>query len=202
MYSYVKGHVVCIERRARGSLIVSVCANGLGIPVRVYKLPQGVVAGSEVEFFLLSAFSEKEGYLYYGFPNIETVTLARDLCRNAHGVGPEGVTALVHGVSYSDLRKLGRGLLLKKIDVPGLGPKKGEELTRALREIFKNATSDDSLGDNMEVALEQTRTVLTGLGVDCSEKTLMELALQLPAEAITCSELVGKYLEYVRGSHG
>ena len=198
MYNYIKGHVALIEHHpSTGAITVTVVAAGLGLGIKVYRLPPGLLVGAAIEFYLVQAYSQAEGYRFYGFYDPQSWALATKLCNEVRGIGPAGVTALVHGVDYSTLRRIGMGVGPKLL-IKGIGGKKEAELRRGLMVVFEGTKTDDTLGDNLEVALEQARVVLANFGVTVSDKVFMEMAMALPAEEVSASKLVERYLARVR----
>lgn len=199
MYSYIKGEVKFVEHRPRSCSVVTVAANGLGIPLRVYGNKSAT--GEQAEYYVLSSFSDREGYVFYGFQEMSKLEIARRLLRETKGVGPEGVAALVNTMTMDNLRKIGRGVSSAKFAISGLGAKKEAELRRALAVVFKDAASDFD-GDLLGASMDECRMALAGFGVQVDEALLTRLALEFPSEEITSRELVGKYLEHHRNPGG
>lgn len=199
MYSYLNGTVAYVEARKRGGgMIVTVQANGLGIPVRVYAPWHGLNKGDAAEHYLLCAYSDREGYTFYGFESQRDLQLAKDIHRNVNGVGPDVITALIHGVSYHHLLRAGKGDRSITINVAGAGAKKMEALMTALKAVFKDVTIEDTLGDNLEPAIAGALTVLGKFGVRVEQDLLAQFAVKLPAEEVSVDNLVKAYLDHIR----
>lgn len=200
MYNYISGNVLLIERRPNTPAItVTVCCNGLGIPVKLYKLAEHVRSGEHVQFYIISAYSDQVGYTFYGFYDTLTWGLASRLCNVVNGVGVSGVAALIHNVPFAVLRATAKGLGGPKFGIKGIGPTKENELRRALQQVFAKLKTDDTLGDNLEVAVVGAKSVLEDiLGADIDDNLLGQLAIKLPAETVSASTLVQEYIRYVR----
>ena len=203
MISYLRG---ILKHRFRNEIVLDV--NGVGYSVFVSKRVLENITALNEEFSLITYLDVKEnGLNLYGFYDEKEKEIFK-LLISVSGISAKTANTILYYATFEEIIGLiNNRTSFSAVKIPGIGPKKIEMISLALRDkIFK--ISEDTFSDlksNVEnlSSNEQTRfdalNALLNLGYQRSdaEKIIREVLKENQNVTLTTEDIIKKSLNYI-----
>lgn len=183
MIASLTGTIVAKDDRA---MIVDVGGVGYKVEASSASLADFPKSGKIVTVLTSMQFSDREGFVLYGFSSERERTLFRFLL-DVPGVGPRGALAILSAASVGELEEAiasGEEQLLTRVS--GIGKKKAQKILIELKERYEGTATDSSSG-TVDVL-----DALVSLGI--SEQEARGVVRELPRDLNTTEERVREAL--------
>jgi holliday junction DNA helicase RuvA len=203
MISYLKG---ILKHRFRNEIVLDV--NGVGYSVFVSKRVLEHIPAPEEEYSLITYLDVKENALnLYGFYDEKEKEIFK-LLISVSGISAKTANTILYYATFEEIIGLiNNRTSFSAVKIPGIGPKKIEMISLALRDkIFK--ISDDAPPDSMKrienlTSNEQSRfdalNALLNLGYqrNDAEKIIREVLKENSNVTLTTEDIIKKSLNYI-----